>query len=135
MTENLQRLREELADIDQKLLELVAERSRLALEIGNAKREQRLPARDFKQEREVLERARATAEQVGLDLAKLKSDMASEIVAREVEANRLAAQKLGLNGTPAFLIGDRIILGAVDQNELVEHVRFAREQAQRQVAN
>jgi len=61
MERTLSELRDELGDLDRRLLEVVAERERLASEIGSVKRATGAPTRDFQQEREVVERARATA--------------------------------------------------------------------------
>jgi chorismate mutase/prephenate dehydrogenase len=61
MERNLNDLREELSRIDRELLELVAERARLASEMGAVKRAARAPVRDFRQERDVVERAREIA--------------------------------------------------------------------------
>jgi chorismate mutase/prephenate dehydrogenase len=66
MERTLGDLRNELSALDRKLLELVAERARLASEIGSAKRATGAPTRDFRQEREVVERARATAASLNL---------------------------------------------------------------------
>lgn len=52
------------------------------------------------------------AEAVGLDIAKLKTDMASSEVEQELEATRELAKKMGINGTPHFLVGDKSIPGA-----------------------
>jgi protein-disulfide isomerase len=52
------------------------------------------------------------AEKVGIDIARLKKDMASAEVRKEIEDTRALAQKLGIQGTPHFLVGDRIIPGA-----------------------
>jgi predicted DsbA family dithiol-disulfide isomerase len=52
------------------------------------------------------------AEKLGLDMEKLKADMASPEVKAEVEKSEALAKKLGVNGTPHFLIGDRAIPGA-----------------------
>jgi chorismate mutase/prephenate dehydrogenase len=62
MERNLSDLRDELGALDRKLLELVAQRTRLASDIGSVKRATGAPTRDFRQEREVVERARETAE-------------------------------------------------------------------------
>ena len=62
----LDQLRSELGNIDQKLLKLVAERQRLAMEIGRVKRESGLATRNYRQETEVLKRARTAASQLGL---------------------------------------------------------------------
>ena len=52
------------------------------------------------------------AEKLGLDMAKLKTDMASPEVKAELERIKALAQKMGINGTPHFLVGDRAIGGA-----------------------
>ena len=52
------------------------------------------------------------AENHGLDMAKLKADMASDEVKRELNRVKELAQKLSINGTPHFLVGDRAIGGA-----------------------
>jgi protein-disulfide isomerase len=68
------------------------------------------------------------AEKVGLDIAKLKKDMASAEVKKEIDDTRAVAQKLGIQGTPYFLVGERIIPGAPENlleqmNKLVAEVR------------
>ena len=52
------------------------------------------------------------AEKLGLDMDKLKADMASPEVKAEIEKDEALAKKMGVNGTPHFLIGDRAIPGA-----------------------
>ena len=52
------------------------------------------------------------AEKLGLDMARLKKDMASAEVKKEIDDTRKLATKLGIQGTPHFLVGDRIIPGA-----------------------
>jgi protein-disulfide isomerase len=52
------------------------------------------------------------AEKVGLNIAKLKVDLASAEVNKEIDDTRKLAQKLGIQGTPHFLVGDRPIGGA-----------------------
>jgi len=61
MDTELKRLRSQLADVDERLLELVAERARVASAIGKSKRDEGRATRDFRQERDVIERARANA--------------------------------------------------------------------------
>jgi protein-disulfide isomerase len=53
-----------------------------------------------------------TAEKLGLDMAKLKKDMASAEVKKEIDDTRALASKMGIQGTPHFIVGDRIIPGA-----------------------
>lgn len=54
------------------------------------------------------------AESVGLDTERLRKDMESKAITAEIEANKELAQKLGISGTPAFIVGDRLIPGAID---------------------
>ncbi|HET8729187.1 MAG TPA: DsbA family protein [Alphaproteobacteria bacterium] len=56
----------------------------------------------------------AVAEDVGLDVERLKQDMESDAVADEIAANLRLAQRLGINGTPTFIVGEEIVPGAVD---------------------
>ena len=52
------------------------------------------------------------AEKLGLDMARLKKDMASPEVKKEIDDTRQLATKMGIQGTPHFIVGDRIIPGA-----------------------
>jgi protein-disulfide isomerase len=68
------------------------------------------------------------AEKLNLDMARLKKDMASPAVNKEIEDTRALAQKLGIQGTPHFFVGDRIIPGAPENlyeqlSKLVVEVR------------
>ena len=64
----------------------------------------------------------AIAGRVGVDVTKLSADMKSDRVAAVLKANRELATALGVNGTPAFVIGDRLVPGAVPLERLVELV-------------
>ena len=61
-----------------------------------------------------LDTIKATAAQVGLDTEKLVADMQSEAVEAQLAANHALAQDLGISGTPSFVIGAKLIPGAVD---------------------
>ncbi len=52
------------------------------------------------------------AEKLGLDMTKLKKDMASAEVKKEIDDTRELATKMGIQGTPHFIVGDRIVPGA-----------------------
>jgi protein-disulfide isomerase len=56
--------------------------------------------------------ALAAAEKVGVDMAKLKTDMKGDAVTQEIARVRELAQAMGIQGTPHFLVGDRAIAGA-----------------------
>jgi chorismate mutase len=60
-------LRAAIADVDEKLIALVAERARLAREIGEAKRRAGLPALDPAREATVVRLAAERARAAGLD--------------------------------------------------------------------
>ena len=62
----LDTLRTELGAVDKDILALVAKRQSLAQRIGQIKRDAGIPTRDYRQERDVVERARAAAVQHGL---------------------------------------------------------------------
>jgi protein-disulfide isomerase len=59
------------------------------------------------------ERAQAVAKEMGLDMARLQKDLESEEIRAAIQENMMLADKLGLTGTPAFVIGEEIIAGAV----------------------
>jgi protein-disulfide isomerase len=68
------------------------------------------------------------AEKIGVDMAKLKKDMASPEIQKEIDDTKALAAKLGIQGTPHFMVGDRIIPGAPENllermTKLVEEVR------------
>jgi protein-disulfide isomerase len=52
------------------------------------------------------------APSLGLDVAKLQADAESSDVKAEIAATRALAEKMGIQGTPHFIIGDNIIPGA-----------------------
>ena len=56
----------------------------------------------------------SVATQLGIDAKKLKKDMADPEIDRILEKNYQLAQALNINGTPAFVIGGKLIPGAID---------------------
>ncbi len=64
------------------------------------------------------EKIMAIAEQVGLDTDKLEKDMASDEINQALQNNFILGQSLGISGTPAFIIGDEIIPGAIGLDQL-----------------
>ncbi|MGU3359579.1 DsbA family protein [Methylobacterium sp. M6A4_1b] len=59
------------------------------------------------------ERALAVGKEMGLDVARLAKDAQGPEVKAALSENVGLGDKLGLSGTPAFIIGDEIIPGAV----------------------
>jgi protein-disulfide isomerase len=68
------------------------------------------------------------AKSVGLDVAKLKTDMESEEVGIVLEANMSLGQKLGIQGTPAFIVDETLIPGAIGYEGLAASVKQVRDQ-------
>jgi chorismate mutase/prephenate dehydrogenase len=99
-------LRRRLGEIDAALLALAAERIRLGRALGDAKRRDGLPTVDYAQERVVLDRARATARQVGL-AEPVAEDLVAGLIHASVtaqEADRMRAAAVG-TGRRAAVIG------------------------------
>jgi protein-disulfide isomerase len=60
----------------------------------------------------------AVASNVGLDAERLAEDMQDPAIQRVIDANYALADELGIEGTPAFVIGDQLIPGAVGEAQL-----------------
>jgi protein-disulfide isomerase len=54
------------------------------------------------------------ANSVGLDVAKIKADMNKPEIEDVLTRNKNLAEALGIHGTPAWVIGDEMIAGALD---------------------
>lgn len=67
------------------------------------------------------------AASVGLDIARLKTDMESQAIKDEIAANFSLAESMGIRGTPAFVIGSQMYPGALDINGLKNAVTQARQ--------
>ena len=63
------------------------------------------------------------AKKIGLDLSQLRIDMNNPQIEQQLLKNREIAKLLGLNGTPAFVIGDIIYSGAINLNNLKEIIK------------
>src|SRR6476620_8681748 len=68
----------------------------------------------------------AVAKQDGLDATQIERDMASDEVKVTLEESVKLAEKLGLNGTPSYVIGTNVVIGAVGLDKLKENVNTAR---------
>jgi protein-disulfide isomerase len=71
----------------------------------------------------------AAARSVGLDLDRLKRDMAEPEIDRALKANVTLAEALDISGTPAFVIGDHIEPGAISLADLKQLIDAARKKA------
>ena len=59
------------------------------------------------------ERAMAVAKEMGVDMTRLQKDIDGPEVKAAIQDNVVLGDKLGLTGTPAFVVGDEVISGAV----------------------
>ncbi|MGH1456473.1 MAG: DsbA family protein [Alphaproteobacteria bacterium] len=69
------------------------------------------------------------AADIGLDVAQLKSDMASESVAAALGKSTDIARKLGIRGTPGFIIGNEIYPGYIGLDGMKDAIADARKAA------
>jgi protein-disulfide isomerase len=71
---------------------------------------------------------RATATRLGMNANRLMRDMNDPAIASRLAANTALAQSLGVNGTPALVIGNQLVPGAIsldDLQKLVDQVARA----------
>ena len=66
------------------------------------------------------------AKTAGLDIERLKADMQMPEIGTQIDKNIKLAQALGINGTPGFAIGDKILVGATDLKSLQATIAAAR---------
>jgi protein-disulfide isomerase len=71
-------------------------------------------------------RALAVAKEVGFDMARIEKDMSSPEVRAQLEESFKLAEALGLNGTPSYVVGNEVVIGAVGLKTLREKVNTAR---------
>lgn len=66
------------------------------------------------------------ARKLGLDSGRLLHDMDDPSIQQQIDANLHLAQRLNIQGTPAMVVGNDLLAGAVDTAELKEAVAQAR---------
>src|SRR5436309_15699860 len=71
-------------------------------------------------------RALAVAKEIGLNMTQLEKDMAGPEVKATLEESFKLAEALGLNGTPSYIVGPDVVIGAVGLPMLQEKVNNAR---------
>src|SRR6201992_3419317 len=71
-------------------------------------------------------RAIAAAKDAGLDVARLEKDAAGPEVRATIEENFKLAEAMGMNGTPSYVIGKQIVVGAIGLDGLQEKIGLAR---------
>ena len=103
---SLEKLRNALSSIDRQLVELIAERQRIVVDIGHSKQSTGRATRDYEREKDVLEKARSQARSLNVD-----PNIAEEILTTLIrsslthqERNRVEAEGRG-DGRRVLVIG------------------------------
>ncbi len=65
-------------------------------------------------------RALAVAKEVGFDMTRIEKDMGSDEVKKTIDEDLKLADELGVNGTPSYVVGDEVVVGAVGLDALRE---------------
>jgi protein-disulfide isomerase len=71
-------------------------------------------------------RALAAAKDAGFDMARIEKDLASEEVQETLRETKNVADAIGLNGTPSYIIGSDVVVGALGYDVLKQKVDAAR---------
>jgi protein-disulfide isomerase len=71
------------------------------------------------------------AVKAGLDKDKLKKDMESSEIAALIQGNQDLGREVGAHGTPTFIIGDKVVPGAMELDEMKKLVEEARAAAKK----
>ncbi len=68
-------------------------------------------------------RALAVAKEVGFDMTRLEKDMDSDEVKTTIDENMKLADALGVSGTPTYVVGDEVVVGAVGLDDLKQKIK------------
>ena len=71
-------------------------------------------------------RAMAAAKEAGVDMARLEKDLTSPEINATLNENFKLAEEMGLNGTPSYVIGKDVVVGAVGAPGLAKKISEAR---------
>jgi protein-disulfide isomerase len=71
-------------------------------------------------------RALAAAKEAGLDVGRIEKDLANPEVRATIEENFKLAEAMGMNGTPSYVIGKQVVVGAIGLEGLKEKIGIAR---------
>src|SRR6201990_1047563 len=67
-------------------------------------------------------RAMAAAKDAGLDVARIEKDMASPEARATIEEDFQLAESMGMNGTPSYVVGKQVVVGAIGLDGLREKI-------------
>jgi protein-disulfide isomerase len=70
--------------------------------------------------------ALAAAKDAGADMARLEKDVGSPEVKATIDENFKLAEAMGMNGTPSYVIGKQVVVGAIGLDGLKEKIELAR---------
>jgi protein-disulfide isomerase len=70
---------------------------------------------------------RQLAAKVGLDVAKLEQDMQDPAITETINRNYALAEALGIKGTPAFIIGNELVPGAITADQMQKRIAAVRD--------
>lgn len=70
--------------------------------------------------------ALAVAKEIGADMARLNRDMESDVVRAGLRETMEIAETLGINGTPSFVLGREVVVGAVGAEVLQTRIANVR---------
>jgi len=71
-------------------------------------------------------RALAAAKETGFDMARLEADLDSPEIKASLEETLKLGEQLGLNGTPSYIVGSDVVVGAVGLDALRGKITTAR---------
>src|SRR3984885_7412108 len=71
-------------------------------------------------------RALAVAKDVGFDMGRIEKDMGSDEVKKTIDESMKLADALGVNGTPSYVVGDEVVVGAIGLQALKEKLAAER---------
>lgn len=71
-------------------------------------------------------RALAVAKEVGFDMARIEKDMGSDEVKKTIDESMKLADALGVSGTPSYVVGNEVVVGAVGLDALKEKLAAER---------
>jgi protein-disulfide isomerase len=71
-------------------------------------------------------RALAAAKEAGFDVSRIEKDMQSAEVKTTIDENMKLAEALGVNGTPSYVVGSEVVVGAIGLDSLKKKIEAER---------
>lgn len=71
------------------------------------------------------------AKKTGLNIDQMKQDIKSDVVENQIDIDYKLAVNMGLTGTPVFVVGDNMIMGAMMDGKLEEEIASQRAKAKK----